>query len=51
MHNRVGPIGAWFADALYFLFGRPAYLLPLMLGFAAWRLTARARTAPSSTRA
>ena len=26
----------------YFLFGRPAYLLPLILGVAAWRLT-RAR--------
>ena len=38
VHNRVGPLGAWFADALYFLFGKPAYLLPLMLGFAAWRL-------------
>jgi S-DNA-T family DNA segregation ATPase FtsK/SpoIIIE len=38
VHNRVGPVGAWFADALYFLFGRPAYLLPLMLGVLAWRL-------------
>jgi S-DNA-T family DNA segregation ATPase FtsK/SpoIIIE len=38
VHNRVGPVGAWFADALYFLFGRPAYLLPVMLGAAAWRL-------------
>jgi S-DNA-T family DNA segregation ATPase FtsK/SpoIIIE len=38
IHNRVGPVGAWFADALYFLFGRPAYLLPVMLGVAAWRL-------------
>src|ERR1039458_1689450 len=39
VHNRVGPIGAWLADALLFLFGRPAYLLPVMLGVAAWRLT------------
>ena len=38
VHNRVGPIGAWFADALLFLFGRPAYLLPVMLGIAGWRL-------------
>ncbi len=38
VYNRVGPVGAWFADALYFLFGRPAYLLPAMLGVAAWRL-------------
>ncbi len=36
--NRIGPVGAWFADALYFLFGRPAYLLPAMLALAAWRL-------------
>src|SRR5262249_35097677 len=46
VHNRIGPVGAWFANVLYFLFGRAAYLLPLMLGFAAWRLTrARAGTA------
>ena len=28
VHNRVGPVGAWLADVLFFLFGRPAYLLP-----------------------
>jgi S-DNA-T family DNA segregation ATPase FtsK/SpoIIIE len=39
VHNRVGPVGAWFADALYFLFGRPAYLWPIVLGVAAWRLS------------
>jgi S-DNA-T family DNA segregation ATPase FtsK/SpoIIIE len=39
IHNRVGPVGAWLANALYFLFGRPAYLLPVILGVAAWRLT------------
>jgi DNA segregation ATPase FtsK/SpoIIIE-like protein len=38
IHNRVGPVGAWLANALYFLFGRPAYLLPAMFGVAAWRL-------------
>ena len=38
IHNRVGPIGAWLANALYFLFGRPAYLLPAIFGVAAWRL-------------
>jgi S-DNA-T family DNA segregation ATPase FtsK/SpoIIIE len=41
IHNRVGPVGAWFADALYWIFGRPAYLLPVMLGFAGWRLMRR----------
>src|SRR5579862_10048624 len=39
IHNRVGPVGAWVANVLYFLFGRPAYLLPVMFGVAAWRLT------------
>jgi S-DNA-T family DNA segregation ATPase FtsK/SpoIIIE len=47
VHNRVGPIGAWCADALFFLFGRPAYLLPLMLAVAAWRLS---RTRSSAER-
>jgi len=32
IHNRIGPIGAWVADALFFLFGRPAFLFPIMIG-------------------
>ena len=24
VHNSIGPVGAWFADLLFFLFGRPA---------------------------
>jgi len=47
VHNRVGPVGAWFASALYSLFGRPAYLLPVMLVFWGVRLlraNASART-------
>jgi S-DNA-T family DNA segregation ATPase FtsK/SpoIIIE len=50
VHNRVGPVGAWFADALYFLFGRPAYLLPLMFGVAAWRLGRGAGSGPGHSR-
>ena len=46
VHNRIGPVGAWFANGLYFLFGRPADLLRVMLAFAAWRLL-RARGAPA----
>jgi S-DNA-T family DNA segregation ATPase FtsK/SpoIIIE len=46
IHNRIGPVGAWFADVLYFLFGRPTYLLPFMLGVASWRLM-RAPSAPA----
>ena len=38
VQNRVGPVGAWLSAALLFLFGRPAYLLPVMLAVAAWRL-------------
>src|SRR6188768_1198729 len=32
--NLIGPFGAWLSDILFFLFGRPAYLFPLMLGVA-----------------
>jgi S-DNA-T family DNA segregation ATPase FtsK/SpoIIIE len=32
--NQIGPFGAWLSDILFFLFGRPAYLFPLMLGVA-----------------
>ena len=32
--NRIGRFGAWLADMLFFLFGRPAYLFPIMLGVA-----------------
>ena len=49
VHNRVGPIGAWLADVLLFLFGRPALLLPVILAVAAWRLMrTRARGEHSS---
>ncbi|MFM2287875.1 MAG: hypothetical protein RL684_1018, partial [Pseudomonadota bacterium] len=37
VHNGVGSVGAWLADVLYFLFGRPALLLPVGLGLAAVR--------------
>ncbi len=38
VHNRIGPVGAWLADVLFFLFGRPAFLFPLMLAAACWML-------------
>ncbi len=38
IHNRVGSTGAYLADFLFFLFGKPAYLLPLGLGVTAIRL-------------
>jgi S-DNA-T family DNA segregation ATPase FtsK/SpoIIIE len=34
--NLIGPLGAWVADVLYMLFGRPAFLFPVAIGFAAW---------------
>ncbi len=34
--NLIGRQGAWLADTLFFLFGGPGYLFPLMLGAACW---------------
>jgi len=49
VHNRVGSLGAWLADLLYALFGRPAFLLPLALGVTAVQLArARAVVEPGS---
>jgi S-DNA-T family DNA segregation ATPase FtsK/SpoIIIE len=36
--NRIGPAGAWFADLAYMLFGRPAYLFPVMVLLLGWLL-------------
>jgi DNA segregation ATPase FtsK/SpoIIIE, S-DNA-T family len=38
VHNRIGPIGAWVADVLFSLFGRPAFLFPIVIGAAGWTL-------------
>ncbi len=43
--NAIGPVGAWFADVLLFLFGRAAFLFPVMLALAGWVLY-RAHTMP-----
>jgi DNA segregation ATPase FtsK/SpoIIIE, S-DNA-T family len=50
VHNRIGVVGAWLADVLFFLFGRPAFLFPLMLGLAGWGMQRRIR-AESTSRA
>jgi DNA segregation ATPase FtsK/SpoIIIE, S-DNA-T family len=34
--NWIGPAGAWLASFFLFLFGRPAYLFPIMLAYAGW---------------
>ncbi len=36
VYNWVGPVGAWLAGFFLFLFGRPAYLFPVMLVYAGW---------------
>ena len=36
VENSVGEAGAWFADLAFMLFGRPAYLFPLMVLLAGW---------------
>ena len=51
VHNRIGVIGAWVADVLFFLFGRPAFLFPLVLGAACWGLQRRLRTESGGSRA
>ncbi len=34
--NWIGPVGAWASGFFFFLFGRPAYLFPVMLAYAGW---------------
>src|ERR1700686_1940867 len=48
VHNRIGVIGAWLADVLFFLFGRPAFLFPLVLGAACWGLQRRMKAEGAS---
>jgi DNA segregation ATPase FtsK/SpoIIIE, S-DNA-T family len=48
VHNRIGVIGAWLADVLFFLFGRPAFLFPLVLAAACWSLQRRLNAASAS---
>jgi S-DNA-T family DNA segregation ATPase FtsK/SpoIIIE len=47
VHNRIGPVGAWLADMFFFLFGRPAFLFPVVLGAACWALFRRGQTETS----
>ncbi len=42
IHNRIGVAGAWVSDVLFFLFGWPAFLLPVVMALAAWGLQRRA---------
>src|SRR5882757_3055508 len=47
VHNRIGPVGAYLAGMFFLLFGRPAYLFPVMLGAACWMLFRRGQTESS----
>jgi S-DNA-T family DNA segregation ATPase FtsK/SpoIIIE len=47
VHNRIGPVGAYLAGLFFFLFGRPAYLFPVMLGAACWALFRRSESESS----
>ena len=48
VHNRIGVVGAWLADVLFFLFGRPAFLFPAVLAAACWGLQRRLKTEVAS---
>ena len=51
VQNRIGPFGAVVSDILFFLFGRPAYLFPLMLGVACFFLFRQREDEEGRTRA
>ena len=34
--NLIGPLGAWTADILFMLFGLPAYLFAVAIGYGGW---------------
>jgi DNA segregation ATPase FtsK/SpoIIIE, S-DNA-T family len=51
VQNSIGPVGAWFADVLFFLFGKPAFLLPVILGAWAWNIFHNRKSEERSTRA
>src|SRR3954468_20780338 len=49
--NKIGPFGAWLSDILFFLFGKPAYLFPLMLGVACFVMFRQREEEEGRTRA
>ncbi|HXB17400.1 MAG TPA: DNA translocase FtsK 4TM domain-containing protein, partial [Steroidobacteraceae bacterium] len=48
IHNRIGVAGAWVSDVLFFLFGWPAFLLPVVMALAAWGLQRRVQGGTAS---
>jgi DNA segregation ATPase FtsK/SpoIIIE, S-DNA-T family len=51
VRNSIGPLGAWFADALFWVFGKPAFLFPLMLAVWCWNIFRNRRNEEHSSRA
>ena len=51
IHNRIGPAGAWFADLLFYIFGRPSFLFPVMIGVVTWSLFRSGRKLEHASRA
>ncbi len=51
IHNRIGPIGAWLSDLLFYIFGRPAFLFPVMIGLVTWSLFRSGRKLEQPSRA
>jgi S-DNA-T family DNA segregation ATPase FtsK/SpoIIIE len=51
VNNLIGPIGAQIAGLLVMLFGRPAYLFPVMIGLAGWLLFSKRDLPDQSSRA
>src|SRR6202011_3280444 len=47
VNNWIGPVGAWLAGFFFSLFGRPAYLFPMMLAYAGW-LVHKEQTLPDA---
>ena len=38
VNNAVGRSGAWFSDVLFLIFGYPAYLFPILIGYRSWKV-------------
>jgi S-DNA-T family DNA segregation ATPase FtsK/SpoIIIE len=51
IRNKIGPIGAYFADVLFFLFGRPSFLFPVMMAVWCWNLFRNRHNEERSSRA
>ena len=49
--NWIGRFGAWIADLFLLIFGRPAYLFPVMIGLAGWFVYRSTKTPDARRRA